>query len=964
MANYNVGNIEIGVQVNNKNSVSEINTLIQKINQIERLDKAVQDSFISINKLSNGLLKLQKTDLNNLTSRFEQISNATKILNDKLANIGSANFSDVASSLNRLGNAFRQFDKLKDFDFRKMYESFNSLNRIITPFLTKLKESEASLIAMNGVLGSLKTKTITKATNELGKADTQTNKLANNSSKANKNFNQMFNIGKIYFFINYSKRMVQTLAKFITYASDYIEILNKFQVSFGSLYQENLKLTNQLAQAFGFSTNTLLDYTATFNNMLKGLKGLNVETSATISQTLTKMAIDYASLFNVSIDRAMTAFQSAISGNIRTIRQISGFDVSETTIFSVYQQMGGTKTMRQLNQLEKRLLRIIAIQQQMEETGAMGDYGRTISTVSNEVKIMKEQLIEVGKWIGMNLLVYIKPIITYTNAILFTITEIAKSMANILQFTKDIDYEEEFASFGSGVEDATENVEDLKQSLLSLPLDKLNVLGDSGSTSNVSGLSVEGNILNALKEYNMNLDKVNYKAKEMSKSMLTWLGYTSVVNEETGEISWNLKNGKTNLSTILSTFKSIGSLIIAFSIGKKLKDIISTITTLGKGVTMAFSPIGVAVGTIALISVAFVDLYNKNENLRESINTSLNNISEKISIIWDKLKEFYVDFKPVLDWIWMYLGEVGAFFVSKILTRVELLLDLITGDFKGALNTIQRRFEDIGNVIARIFGLENWEQLAENIKKPFMQVGEWFKNSWFGDLFNWFVKIFGEIGRMFNEYLLPLIKGIGENIYNFLNPIFTTISNFINENIIPNLKLLGVLIQVIFVKKFNEIKEGIANLFNGITSGYKVFINFIISGINTVIKGINKISFNFPDWIPGIGGKSFGINIPKIPMLAQGGVINQPTMAMVGEYQGAKSNPEIVTPENKMRNVFTESMTPIANAIFKSNEKVIKAIENQNLTLNVNGRKLAESTYNDYEQVATRKGKLVFSTNT
>ena len=53
-------------------------------------------------------------------------------------------------------------------------------------------------------------------------------------------------------------------------------------------------------------------------------------------------------------------------------------------------------------------------------------------------------------------------------------------------------------------------------------------------------------------------------------------------------------------------------------------------------------------------------------------------------------------------------------------------------------------------------------------------------------------------------------------------------------------------------------------------------LNAFISGINTLIRGINKISFKAPDWVPGIGGKGWGFNIPQIPKLAKGGIINQP----------------------------------------------------------------------------------------
>lgn len=82
-------------------------------------------------------------------------------------------------------------------------------------------------------------------------------------------------------------------------------------------------------------------------------------------------------------------------------------------------------------------------------------------------------------------------------------------------------------------------------------------------------------------------------------------------------------------------------------------------------------------------------------------------------------------------------------------------------------------------------------------------------------------------------------------------------------------------------------KFGDASLFSGIwdglVSGFKGVINFFISGINTLISGANKLlSVKIPDWIPG-GGKTVGIQLPTIPMLAKGGIATKPTLAMVGE---------------------------------------------------------------------------------
>ena len=64
--------------------------------------------------------------------------------------------------------------------------------------------------------------------------------------------------------------------------------------------------------------------------------------------------------------------------------------------------------------------------------------------------------------------------------------------------------------------------------------------------------------------------------------------------------------------------------------------------------------------------------------------------------------------------------------------------------------------------------------------------------------------------------------------------------------------------------------------------------NGVINGINGMIRALNNLSFDVPDWVPEIGGKTFGFNIStigniSIPRLAKGGVVDQATIAMVGE---------------------------------------------------------------------------------
>ena len=91
----------------------------------------------------------------------------------------------------------------------------------------------------------------------------------------------------------------------------------------------------------------------------------------------------------------------------------------------------------------------------------------------------------------------------------------------------------------------------------------------------------------------------------------------------------------------------------------------------------------------------------------------------------------------------------------------------------------------------------------------------------------------------------------------------------------------------VFTGDWERAWEGVKSVFKGIFDTFgtivKTPLNAVIKMINACINGLNKIKFSIPNWVPGIGGNSYGINIPNIPMLAKGGILDSPTLAMVGE---------------------------------------------------------------------------------
>lgn len=146
------------------------------------------------------------------------------------------------------------------------------------------------------------------------------------------------------------------------------------------------------------------------------------------------------------------------------------------------------------------------------------------------------------------------------------------------------------------------------------------------------------------------------------------------------------------------------------------------------------------------------------------------------------------------------------------------------------------------------------------------------------------------------------VKATAVSVWTYIKDFFSEVGRIIKQDIDS------------VVERFTSFGNSVKQVFEDLWSRLKIIINFVIGGIETmtngVIRGINKmtsalnkLSFDVPDWVPGIGGETFGFNIPqisevKIPRLASGGVVTGPTFAQIGEYPGAASNPEIVAPQS------------------------------------------------------------------
>ena len=118
------------------------------------------------------------------------------------------------------------------------------------------------------------------------------------------------------------------------------------------------------------------------------------------------------------------------------------------------------------------------------------------------------------------------------------------------------------------------------------------------------------------------------------------------------------------------------------------------------------------------------------------------------------------------------------------------------------------------------------------------------------------------------------VKEVAGNVWDWIKSVWNNVAAWFQEKILDPL-----------VNGFKGMVNGIIGFINGMISA-------VISGINFIIRALNKVSFNVPDWVPGIGGMTIGFSIneikaPQIPYLAKGAVLpaNKPFLAMVGDQK-------------------------------------------------------------------------------
>ena len=295
-------------------------------------------------------------------------------------------------------------------------------------------------------------------------------------------------------------------------------------------------------------------------------------------------------------------------------------------------------------------------------------------------------------------------------------------------------------------------------------------------------------------------------------------------------------------------------------------------------------------------------------------------ISEGLPVLVDGIRDFadwagkaYEKAKPFLSFLWEHKGTVLA-----IAAGLRLL-----GPAIGAVTTAVNAFRTAKTFMALLQSSGKITQVTNAFKA--------FGSALMGPL-GIIIAVAAAIALLYKNW--DTVKAWLVNFGNTVNQIWTNFSNMVGNAITAigqKFPLLGAYLQgwwesiqaaVDNVKAiFQNIIDFISNVFSGnwsaawqnivnifgnlfgmIVNLAKAPINGVISAINWVLSKINSISVTIPDWVPGVGGKTLGFNIPTIPQLAEGGVATSPTLAEIGEG----GEPEAVMPLSKLAAMLDE----------------------------------------------------------
>lgn len=681
------------------------------------------------------------------------------------------------------------------------------------------------------------------------------------------------------------KKIVDFGKQCLELGSDLAEVQNVVDVTFPGMTAQVDKFAKSAAQSFGLSETMAKQYTGTFGAMAKAF-GFTEQQAYDMGSTLTGLAGDVASFYNLSQDEAYTKLKSVFTGETESLKDL-GVVMSQTALDAYALANGFGKTTSAMTETEKVALRYRFVQDQL--SAAQGDFSRTSDSWANQVKILKLQMQSFMATIGQGLINLFTPVIKTINIVLGKLTTLAnafKSFTELITGKKSSGTDSGIAAAAEAAGAADEGLEGAADSASNLA----NNTSKAGQAAQKTAKQMK-----AL----MGFDKINKVDSQESTSVGTDSAAPSSGSTGTlgsGVDFGNLAKGddvisKTDkkMSALLARCKELAKLFKkGFEIGfgnsqKKIDSINRSAKNIGKNLKEIFTDKAVV---------------NAANRCADNISLSLGKITGSTARIGLTLAD------NLIGGVDKYLSKSKNYIKKRIISLFDVTTDIakLSGDFAVALADIFDVFSGddakaITGDIIQVFadGFLGAADLALKFKRDFISLFtvpivqnvdkisttlENMLSRWrivFDTLSQSVTDTFDKINQVYGQYVKPFVDSITQGISDILGVFLDAYNTYISpvldylavkfstvwtEHIQPAinglLELLGKVfenLQALWETLLEPLVEWIINtiapIIGPIIAGIGDQILNLLSVASDVIKGITDILGGFLDFCTG-----------------------------------------------------------------------------------------------------------------
>lgn len=903
MADIDIDNLQIKISADANKASSALNKLANSLTNFQRslsidtpkltsISNSIQSIANAANSMNTSGIKNISTLTNSInrmgkidTSGLSRISSALKTFSADMAGTkvdGIGDIASIASSISKLGGV------ASGRAITNIPLLAKNLKQLFTTLSTAPNVSENIIRMTNALAGLASTGAASgRAANSL---DRNLNTYTASAKRATKStFSLAAAFGKFYATYFLVIRGIKSLWSSIEGTTDYIEAFNYYTVAFNKVGKEwgkdfekyGYDNAKDYAQSFGNRVNELLgkmsglkvdvDGGLISESGMKNL-GLNLqeitqyasqlasitnslgqtgEVTTAISKSMTMLAGDISSLFNVDYSTVATNLQSGLIGQSRALYKY-GIDITNATLQTYAYRYGIEKAVSEMSQAEKQQLRLLAILDQSKVS--WGDLANTINSPSNMIRQFTNNVKEAGMVLGQLFIPVLQKVLPVINGVVIAIKRLLVSVANLLGIKID------FSSFGQGVSGYNEELEDTADALDKVgtsaknaksgvrEFDKLKVISTpkssgSGSGAGGTGIDLTKEIMDATAEY----EKVWQEAfDKMQNTALGWADKIEKLLEPVKKLFKDLFNGDffeagQDLSGIVTGIFNWMSDAIAsvdwYQIGQNIGQFLAGIDW-----TAVFTSAGNFIGQAI---TAAIELWKGSFDAAPIETTILTAIGLlKFTGLGDIL------WKAIKDSIVLSMGgkagatglfggiSAGAVAATAAITAVVAGLALVYATNEDVRNSFKESISAIADNLTPamefltttvIPDLQNaWTGLVD-VLTP---IGEFLKTAFtsiWQDMLNPALKYVG-------EEVLPKLQSAFENLWNgVLVPFGTFLGNILK----PAIQIVTDILTVLWKNVVVPLAQALGSVLGAAFDAIVDTMNFLVEQVKPVIEVFN-----------------------------------------------------------------------------------------------------------------------------